>query len=631
MFGRKSKELHDTLQHKFQSPLKISNSADTPNPAANNQPIASEPSSETVFDTSVRFSENFWSSDDRGVNVLIHKLKNAKQTCSDISSLLSARAQLEEDYGKKLLKLSRASLGSEEIGKELEITGKSHITLSASIKKEIEVPLNSLTNQQQISNLEGRLAQADLQWEGIWRTACDVFQQLEEKRLISTNSFFWTLANLLSSVCVSDDEAMERIRVSLEAQSTEKDMAKFIEMFGTGKHEFDTNTISSKDDTRSVLTTGSANPDHEQPENSDNNAGELDPTHQTTDHNDHANLDDNTLNPAIRSSLDDGNAEYVRKAGTIGPSMAQPPNQNQPLYPSGTISQQQSQFDPSAFSDAVSDPTLTYNSAGSPPVSNNQYNNNSESQSASPFGATNSGSVSGLPPSQSINRPFSSSQNPSYNNSNQSVNSGSGHPPISLPNSAQTRTQNRHVSNPIYNPYLSHSNTSDPYSQGMNRTNQSTTAPNPPQNQKMQSGTANSSGVINSNTGSRPSSGYYSSSEIIPPYQQGSDGRPGSRSVQTPHQQMQPSPNHLSQRRSFQGLENIPQNRQIPNQPVVMYVRALYDYAAEAPEELSLTENSVISVLATNMDGWWEGEITDQNGSVRRGLFPSNFTEPVTF
>lgn len=65
--------------------------------------------------------------------------------------------------------------------------------------------------------------------------------------------------------------------------------------------------------------------------------------------------------------------------------------------------------------------------------------------------------------------------------------------------------------------------------------------------------------------------------------------------------------------------------------PIVMYVRALYDYDAEAPQELSLAEDSVVSVLATNMDGWWEGEVTDSNGQVRRGLFPSNFTEPITF
>lgn len=64
--------------------------------------------------------------------------------------------------------------------------------------------------------------------------------------------------------------------------------------------------------------------------------------------------------------------------------------------------------------------------------------------------------------------------------------------------------------------------------------------------------------------------------------------------------------------------------------PILFYVKAVYDYDAEIPEEIALHEGQVVAVLATQLDGWWEGEIQDPNGVIRRGIFPSNFTEPVS-
>lgn len=63
--------------------------------------------------------------------------------------------------------------------------------------------------------------------------------------------------------------------------------------------------------------------------------------------------------------------------------------------------------------------------------------------------------------------------------------------------------------------------------------------------------------------------------------------------------------------------------------PILFYVKAVYDYDAEILEEIALREGQIIAVLATQLDGWWEGEVQD-GSSVRRGIFPSNFTEPVS-
>src|SRR5690348_5214863 len=54
-----------------------------------------------------------------------------------------------------------------------------------------------------------------------------------------------------------------------------------------------------------------------------------------------------------------------------------------------------------------------------------------------------------------------------------------------------------------------------------------------------------------------------------------------------------------------------------------MQVRAVYDYAAENNEELSIKEGDIITVILEDETGWWKGV----NANGQSGLFPSNFTE----
>lgn len=53
-------------------------------------------------------------------------------------------------------------------------------------------------------------------------------------------------------------------------------------------------------------------------------------------------------------------------------------------------------------------------------------------------------------------------------------------------------------------------------------------------------------------------------------------------------------------------------------------VRAVFDYLATEPGELSIKKGDLIGVLEEDSTGWWKGEL---NGQV--GFFPSNFSEPV--
>ena len=63
--------------------------------------------------------------------------------------------------------------------------------------------------------------------------------------------------------------------------------------------------------------------------------------------------------------------------------------------------------------------------------------------------------------------------------------------------------------------------------------------------------------------------------------------------------------------------------------PIKFTVRVLYDYKAQAPEELDITQGQVLSVFKTHDDGWWEAIGLDESGKRRKGLFPSNFTEMI--
>ena len=72
-------------------------------------------------------------------------------------------------------------------------------------------------------------------WNREWKAACDKFQDLEEERVDFFKSSLWSFANISSTVCVSDDQSCEKVRLSLEDCDVEKDITNFIQDFGTGQ------------------------------------------------------------------------------------------------------------------------------------------------------------------------------------------------------------------------------------------------------------------------------------------------------------------------------------------------------------------------------------------------------------
>ncbi|KAF8911561.1 SH3 domain-containing protein [Gymnopilus junonius] len=82
------------------------------------------------------------------------------------------------------------------------------------------------------------------------------------------------------------------------------------------------------------------------------------------------------------------------------------------------------------------------------------------------------------------------------------------------------------------------------------------------------------------------------------------------------------------------GSSRAPERPQTPPPPlptqqgsrILFYVKALYDYTATIEEEFDFQAGDVIAVTATPDDGWWSGELLDENRRVEgRNVFPSNF------
>lgn len=120
----------------------------------------------------------------------------------------------------------------------------------------------------------------------------------------------------------------------------------------------------------------------------------------------------------------------------------------------------------------------------------------------------------------------------------------------------------------------------------------------------------------------------------------GSTSAPTSGDAPPPTQQLDPaSSNQSPPPPDHQPQMNMPPPQQQPTvpgaqppaRPVLFHVKALYDYDAQIPEEISFREGDSIAVFATQLDGWWEGQANTPDGRVLVGQFPSNFTEPLTF
>lgn len=62
---------------------------------------------------------------------------------------------------------------------------------------------------------------------------------------------------------------------------------------------------------------------------------------------------------------------------------------------------------------------------------------------------------------------------------------------------------------------------------------------------------------------------------------------------------------------------------------VLYKARGLYAFKAETADDLAFEKGDIISVTSQIDENWWSGEIVSEDGSTRKGIFPSNYVEKI--
>lgn len=268
------------------------------------------------------FCNSFWGPDEAGVNILCARMRGAEHTTDELKHFWKERSALEEEYGNRLMELSKRVIGRNEIGDlrnvldtlklETEKQAAAHIELATKIQSELGKSTTHLLSQQSdlrknlqtpmekrfklklmqesyvtkarekyqsdcvridsyakqidvnpgkdVERLQAKLNRAkqtvqanekdyagfteklkdmSVAWESEWRQFCDESQTMEEQRMEFMKDTLWTYANLVSTVCVSDDVSCEAIRTLLDQFEADRDIENFVNDYGTGNRIHD--------------------------------------------------------------------------------------------------------------------------------------------------------------------------------------------------------------------------------------------------------------------------------------------------------------------------------------------------------------------------------------------------------
>ncbi|WWC69691.1 uncharacterized protein I206_103634 [Kwoniella pini CBS 10737] len=117
---------------------------------------------EELIDPKLDFCNSFWGQGDRGFEVIMARLRGAGRTVDELKGFWKERAAIEEDYAKRLNKLSKHAIGKDEIGDlsdalqhlltETASQGAYHASLGNEIRQTVENPTVELAAR--LSNLK---------------------------------------------------------------------------------------------------------------------------------------------------------------------------------------------------------------------------------------------------------------------------------------------------------------------------------------------------------------------------------------------------------------------------------------------------------------------------------------------
>ncbi|KAG1851327.1 hypothetical protein DFJ58DRAFT_426484 [Suillus subalutaceus] len=134
-------------------------------------------------------------------------------------------SKAREKYESDCLRINSYTAQSTLVqGKDLE---KIHLKLERA-QQTVQV------NENDYAQFTRVLQETMQKWEQDWKAFCDTCQDLEEERMEFMKDNMWAYANSVSTVCVSDDESCEKMRLALEQMEPEKEMENFVRDYATG-------------------------------------------------------------------------------------------------------------------------------------------------------------------------------------------------------------------------------------------------------------------------------------------------------------------------------------------------------------------------------------------------------------
>ncbi|KIJ95110.1 hypothetical protein K443DRAFT_683294 [Laccaria amethystina LaAM-08-1] len=197
---------------------------------------------------SLDFCNAFWGLGDGGVDVLFTRMRGASRTVEELKNFWKERASIEEEYAKRLTKLSKMVLGRDEIGElrsslnavkfETERQSGFHLNLAQQIRSDLESPAAAFhTRQLQHKKVVQGAIEKDFKTKQTQETYVNKAREKYEGDCMRINSF-----TAQSSLVQGKD--LEKINIKLErAQQTvqinERDFANFSKALQDTVHKWE--------------------------------------------------------------------------------------------------------------------------------------------------------------------------------------------------------------------------------------------------------------------------------------------------------------------------------------------------------------------------------------------------------
>ncbi|KAF9326473.1 Proline-serine-threonine phosphatase-interacting protein 2 [Podila minutissima] len=551
-----------------------------------------------------RFSHNFWGKDDAGYSALTTRMRHAKLTCQEILGMFQARAALEEEYGKKLLKLSKASLGKDELGSlrdsldvvryEIEATGKSHIELASKMRDQLENALADFNNSQKDKR---KLAKEKYDAECIRTKGLSAAKMnLVGKELdkVSLKMEKTELASRAAEVCDVNQNLQSFIDASATGDETPDIPTYLNTQFKTSPGDTPAdNPLLAKAQAQDMKIRTVSGPHQPLPEQDPSAPS----SRRQSNYSSNEGPDGEAPPPPVDMALSIGGNVFKLDPQTVN-MLSQPDENRRPIggYPPPNPANHAPQnISPGTVKPAVENSLgISLDVAGTVKEDRFPHWQSQAQQAQQAQQAHNAYSAAGSSLSGHLYH-----QHPSGQEHAQSSRM------MSLAPVAHSRSQTMPIQNDPSRGFISNPDATHRRSMSGAQADQSLAYQyqhqQPYQAQGMVAAMPVACGHPGQNVGMK---------------QKSMDGKPILFYGMLKGEQ-----------RVANALSRQPDANTIYS--LLISVRAIYDYEATIPEELSLKVGDILAVLHTRDDGWWEGDLLDEYRGARRGLFPSNFTEPT--